>query len=499
MVTTKKKASAAKKKTAAPKKSTSKKKANGEVGIRIRMYRVGFGDFFLVRFGAEGGAHEYVIIDCGVHGGTTGKGDIGTLALAVEDMVKETRGRAALIVATHRHADHIMGFSKCAEQFEKLRADAVWMSIWETEYDEKIKKLQAELTGMAVGLQTHLAANGAAEHGDTLALLYNATGVEALAGKRRASNAASLERLKTGFGVEPHYYARNDKPKLPSGLAKAGVKARILGPPGLDDEIFMKMMDLKKGVGQYLDAANAKAASSADFAPFANAWNAPAASYGDVALREWLPRGAANGGGGKDGPKASAAARARMEGALRSAQPTAFAAAAKSLDRFLNNQSLVILFEYEGKNLLFVGDAQGGNWERWIYDSDEPDREVTSPLSKQGRDILGSLDFYKVGHHGSTNATPIPVVGALPEGVVAMCSTQEDTYPGTLSKGTEVPRIPLLDALKDRCSLVRSDHVSPKVDGKKIPRGKKLDAKLKEPTQGRLVEDVNGFWIDYFL
>ena len=34
-----------------------------------------------------------------------------------------------------------------------------------------------------------------------------------------------------------------------------------------------------------------------------------------------------------------------------------------------------------------------------------------SPTAR--RSILGSIDFYKVGHHGSTNATPIPAVGAL--------------------------------------------------------------------------------------
>jgi len=41
---------------------------------------------------------------------------------------------------------------------------------------------------------------------------------------------------------------------------------------------------------------------------------------------------------------------------------------------------------------------------------------------------VASLDFYKVGHHGSTNATPKDALNAMREGCVAMCSTQPDCY-----------------------------------------------------------------------
>ena len=37
-------------------------------------------------------------------------------------------------------------------------------------------------------------------------------------------------------------------------------------------------------------------------------------------------------------------------------------------------------------------------------------------ISDRAKEILGSIDFYKVGHHGSTNATPIPAVAALNKG-----------------------------------------------------------------------------------
>ena len=62
--------------------------------------------------------------------------------------------------------------------------------------------------------------------------------------------------LKEGLGVQPQFYASGDKPKLPPALVKAGLTAEILGPPPTGDTDFLKLMDLKKGVGQYLGEEN---------------------------------------------------------------------------------------------------------------------------------------------------------------------------------------------------------------------------------------------------
>ena len=66
-----------------------------------------------------------------------------------------------------------------------------------------------------------------------------------------------------------------------------------------------------------------------------------------------------------------------------------------------NNTSLVLAIEFaDGDVLLFAGDAQVGNWlswqdRKWTIDG----REVTGP------ELLARTIFYKVGHHGSHNAT----------------------------------------------------------------------------------------------
>src|SRR5207249_3839368 len=117
-------------------------------------------------------------------------------------------------------------------------------------------------------------------------------------------------------------------------------------------------------------------------------------------------------------------------------------------------------------------------------------------VTAEGRQILGSLDFYKVGHHGSTNATPISAVTEMGKDFVAMCSTQEDTF-GTIKNKSEVPRIPLLDALAKKSTLVRSDQYVAKVNGTTIPAVKGSPAKPPKPKHGSFV--VGECYLDYFL
>lgn len=75
---------------------------------------------------------------------------------------------------------------------------------------------------------------------------------------------------------------------------------------------------------------------------------------------------------------------------------------ALQLDSLTNNTSLVLAIELEpgGDVLLFAADAQVGNWLswqdlKWTVDG----KPVTGP------DLLNRAIFYKVGHHGSHNAT----------------------------------------------------------------------------------------------
>ena len=113
-------------------------KSTSDRELRIRMYRVGFGDFLLMTVPSPDGP-QHILIDCGVTNGKTGHGDIHTLKGAVAHMAEETDHKLALIVVTHRHQDHIIGFSRCASEFQKFKVGAIWMPIWETEYEGQVR------------------------------------------------------------------------------------------------------------------------------------------------------------------------------------------------------------------------------------------------------------------------------------------------------------------------------------------------------------------------
>ena len=69
-------------------------------------------------------------------------------------------------------------------------------------------------------------------------------------------------------------------------------------------------------------------------------------------------------------------------------------AAASVLEQSVNNTSLFFVLEVGGLRLLFPGDAQYGAWE---HVRSNPD----------AMKLIRDVDFYKMGHHGSHNATPM--------------------------------------------------------------------------------------------
>jgi hypothetical protein len=117
-------------------------------------------------------------------------------------------------------------------------------------------------------------------------------------------------------------------------------------------------------------------------------------------------------------------------------------ALAVALDAAVNGTSLMLMFEMGKAFLLFPGDAQWGTWQNALGDP-------------EWHEMLAKTTFYKVGHHGSHNATPREfvekVVGAKFSGMV--CTDNTKKFP-------LIPRIPLLAALNKKSGnhIARSDE-----------------------------------------
>jgi hypothetical protein len=191
-------------------------------GLRVRMFRVGFGDFFLLSVPTAAG-DKHILIDCGVHAG-----DLGSIKAAVDQMVKDTAYELALVIMTHRHADHISGFATCKDVFSQFTVERVWMSWFEDPGDKKTAAFQSSLAGVALQLGQALAALKSPEDKELSYMAENITGAPLAFGKG-ASNDVALGVLHGGFKNKSpvDYYKAGDNPTLPQDLVDAGLGAQI--------------------------------------------------------------------------------------------------------------------------------------------------------------------------------------------------------------------------------------------------------------------------------
>src|SRR5215213_8238781 len=109
--------------------------ANTASGVRVRMYRQGLGDCFLISFPREGAGRFHLMIDFGVLLGTSGaeermKKVARSIALETGGSADgNTKGRVDVLVATHEHWDHVSGFVQARDEINGLiEVGEVWLA-----------------------------------------------------------------------------------------------------------------------------------------------------------------------------------------------------------------------------------------------------------------------------------------------------------------------------------------------------------------------------------
>jgi hypothetical protein len=364
------------------------------------MYRQGLGDCFLLTFPrAEGEAH--VLIDCGV---LTGTKDAATRMRAVaRNIVDTTNRRLDVLVVSHEHWDHISGFLQAEEIFDRLRIDEVWLAWTENPKDDLANELRNRkvraLRGVEVAIRQlrGMAHFGAGRTADRLTALLEFEG--GLGAQARKTTARAMEWVKSRDGAVMRYGKPGDEPFMVPGVD--GARVYVLGPPR--NRKLLKRSDPSKkssevyelGAGFAADLGFLSALESLDGGggtgaqPFDRWFRLSGAEIGNETLfaeHYWTDR-----------EEWRRIEHDWMEAAGR---------LALNLDSDTNNTCLALAFELgkSGGVLLFPGDAQVGNWLSWEglewKAGDGPEaRTVTS------RDLLARTVLYKVGHHGSHNAT----------------------------------------------------------------------------------------------
>jgi hypothetical protein len=382
--------------TAAPSASTVESPSAAGYQAKVRMYRQGLGDCFLITLPrvAAGERPYTIMIDCGVILGTDEPAR--KMTEVVDNIFDVTKGEIDLLIATHEHWDHLSGFIQAKQSFDKLKVHEVWLGWTENLADELTAKLKSEkeqaLTSLRMGLSRlqlagAAAADDAVELGGILEFFGAATG---------ASTGDALNNVKK-MTPQLRYCLPSDAPVERADL---GVTFYVLGPPHCETQL-RKINPSARGQETYgvaLDgfkmfvdnAGTALRAQDTD-RPFDQQYEIPFPIAGEAPLLDffrqtyWQPENAATDNWRRiDGDWLGGASELALQ-----------------LDSLTNNTSLVLAIELPSSDvLLFAADAQVGNWLSW-----QELKWTVGGKTVTGPDLLKRAILYKVGHHGSHNAT----------------------------------------------------------------------------------------------
>lgn len=404
------------------------------VRVRVRMYQVGFGDCFLISFEYDRAPKRgdprkvrHVLIDFG----STRYATKGPNLEKIGKLIKTHCDELDVVVVTHRHKDHLGGFgiTNASKIIEDLKPKLIVRSWTEdpklaktaTRPRAKSRTLQAKLgeaSSVVVEMERMMASLPSLRRRWSAQLKELKTlAFEALSNKDAVTKLEKLGKARGAKGIYVEFNDKKGRKDIESLLP--GVDVQLLGPPTPED---------------HPNVARQRGDDEDEF------WLSLGTTLGETFR---AGKGAGRGGPSKSrtvkgapGPVREVVDRMREQGL------DTLLSIVRDLDDALNNTSVILLFEARGRRLLFPGDAQIENWEYALG---------KARISNRLKDI----DLYKVGHHGSRNATPKSLF-SLWEGnqrpMMALMSTKGDVH-GHADADTEVPRETLVDALQGRMEL----------------------------------------------
>ena len=386
--------------------------------VRVRMYQVGFGDCFLLSFDYAEPEEpaRHILVDFGTRRLAAGL-DLADIAGEID---ARTGGGPDVVVLTHRHQDHMSGFGGSnTESIVGRWNPRLVIRPWTEDPD-----IPADAAGPGgTSLRAGLAQGRAFAQALAREITTSARGVRAdlrdLAIAQLA-NQAALDRLNAWSQGGKGAYVNYGK-ALAIDAVVPGVQAHVIGPPTVaqhpavakersTNPEYWQLYDGLVAAGAIAPAAVDKAAADDDL----------------VGPARWLVD--------------------RLQGP----QLRSLLRIVTTLDHAMNNTSVILVIQAGDRRLLFCGDAQIENWEYALSFAGD---------SEQVQDLLRGVDLYKVGHHGSRNATPRTLFnlwtepGTRARPMTALMSTKAGVFPGTPGSGTEVPRQTLLTALRKRMTV----------------------------------------------
>jgi hypothetical protein len=210
--------------------------------VRVRSYNVGFGDCFLLSFAYAGG-RRHVLIDFGSTK-LPARAPDDHLEQIAKQIAADTGGKLHVVVATHRHADHVSGFGKAPGRIIRSLRPELVVQPW-TEDPALAPDAIAPAPVARDGRGPHgLVAQLADMQAVARAVVDQVPGLKASDSVRKAvreqlgflgetnlPNSEAVEALMT-MGARPPVYASFGS-RLPLADLLPGVRVHVLGPPTL--------------------------------------------------------------------------------------------------------------------------------------------------------------------------------------------------------------------------------------------------------------------------
>lgn len=407
---------------AKPAARRSRSRSAAPTHVTVRMYHVGFGDAFLLTIPTADRPRR-VLIDCGVHSSGAVKGQsIADMArqIAADTIDADGVSRIDLVIATHRHQDHVSGFGQDAV-WKAVEVQEVWMPWTEDPRDPEARVIRETQSKVAAHLHVALTAKlslagvSPAKKLEAEQLLNLVT--------NSLTNAAAMRTLHGGFAGSPRRVFLPYRTSSANAIQRdflPGVTVHALGPSRSNS--IIRDMNPPKGQS-YLRLMEAISDAQNDrHQPFQSRWilDPQQSVYAESLLSD------------RD--------RKRVKDVGEGAE----LGVAVALEQAVNGTSLMLMFEIGRAFLLFPGDAQWGTWDAVLQDP-------------ESRELLSKTTFYKIGHHGSHNATPVEFVeDVLGDTFAAMAPVKP------VKQWKFIPKAELMTELRKRSpAVVRSDLAEP--------------------------------------
>lgn len=378
----------------------------------VRMYRLGTGDCFVVKFFAKEKESFKLMIDAGSW--IAKKTDLDP---KIEGLLEYVDHHVDLLVVTHEHKDHVAAFDACKDLFcegsKTFRADQIWMGWTEDEGDPKVDEWKEEYGTVRKAL--HAAHNELTEAVKAAAKRATRTGQDdahdmllhyservgdllSLAADDPANYAGALKGMAVVKNdiAGGRYRCLKPGQVLENLKGAPGVRFFVLGPP----EIYKEVAQEAGGAGESYDH-NKVLKRNSGFATAALSLSQGTPIEAPFDRAAWI----AESDPGQNDPFREYLSDEEEWRRIDYDWLVSTGGLALRMDSLTNNLSLALAIEFEdsGRVMLFPGDAEFGSWASWhrIPWSEEPRKEGLHFT----HDLLTRTVFYKVAHHLSHNGT----------------------------------------------------------------------------------------------